>query len=46
VGVEEGTDGPDVAPIALEEVGLDPSPRDLGRDDIAAKIDEVVVEGI
>ncbi len=25
VGVEEGTDGPDVAPVALEEVGLDPA---------------------
>ena len=46
VGVEECTNGPNVAPVALEEVGLNPAPRDFCRNDIATKIYKLVVEGL
>ncbi len=41
MGLEEGADRPDVAPVAVEEVGLDAVRVDPCGDDVAAEVDRV-----
>lgn len=44
IGIEEGADGADILPVALEDMGIDAVGFDGGGDDVFAEVGEGVVE--